>query len=66
MTRFQDNARGFRLDGESGEASALIGLLEGSALMENVRFASPVTSNPTTQKDRFSLVADLSQAEPAP
>lgn len=66
VTRFQDNARGFRLDGESGEASALIGLLEGSALMENVRFASPVTSNPSTQKDRFSLVADLSQAEPAP
>ena len=47
-----------RLEGESAEASSLIGLLEGSQLLHNVSFASPITSNPRTQRDRFSLLAE--------
>lgn len=66
LMRFEDSGNSFRLDGESAEASALIGLLEQSPLLENVRFGSPVTSNPSTAKDRFSLVAERSKAEPAP
>jgi general secretion pathway protein L len=66
LARFEDNGSSFRLDGESAEVSALISLLEQSPLLENVRFASPVTSNPHTEKDRFSLVADNSMAEQAP
>lgn len=66
LMRFEDDGTSLRLDGESAEASALISLLEQSPLLENVRFASPVTSNPNTAKDRFSLVADRSKAEQAP
>lgn len=66
LMRFEDNGNSFRLDGESAEASALIGLLEQSSALENVRFGSPVTSNPSTAKERFSLVADRSKAEPVP
>lgn len=66
LMRFEDNGTSFRLDGESAEASGLISLLEQSPLLENVRFASPVTSNPNTAKDRFSLVAERSKTEQAP
>ncbi|MOA51550.1 hypothetical protein D3C78_1747130 [compost metagenome] len=55
-----------RLDGESAEASSLISLLESSPLLENVRFASPVTANPGTARERFSLVADVSRSEVQP
>ncbi len=63
LNRFEDNGSSLRLDGESGEASALISLLEGSALLKNVRFASPVTTSPGTSRERFSLVAERIAAE---
>lgn len=58
LTRFEVGPERVRLEGESSEASSLIGLLEGSQRLHNVSFASPITSNPRTQRDRFSLLAE--------
>lgn len=58
LSRFELNGERVRLEGESAEASALIGLLEQSKTLQNVSYASPITSNPRTQKDRFSLIAE--------
>lgn len=58
LTRFEVSQERVRLEGESAEASSLIGLLEGSQHLHNVSFASPITSNPRTQRDRFSLLAE--------
>lgn len=60
LTRFEDSGTSLRLDGESSAASSLIRLLESSPMLENVRFASPVTANPNTSRERFSLVAEAS------
>lgn len=69
LSRFELNGERVRLEGESAEASGLIGLFEKSQLLQNVSFASPITSNPRTQKDRFSLIGELravpGQARPA-
>lgn len=58
LTRFEISADKVRLEGESAESSSLIGLLEQSQRLHNVSFSSPVTSNPRTQRDRFSLLAE--------
>ncbi|MNG37208.1 hypothetical protein D3C84_1244880 [compost metagenome] len=44
----------------------MISLFEQSQTLQNVSFASPITSNPRTQKDRFSLLAErkVAVAEP--
>ncbi|MBY4678555.1 PilN domain-containing protein [Marinobacterium arenosum] len=59
ISRFDLQKDKLRLDGESGDASSLIGLLEQSGFLDNVSFASPVTANPRTGKDRFSISAQL-------
>lgn len=46
-----------RIQGESEGASSLIGLLETSELLRDVRFSSPVTKNPRTSQDRFVIQA---------
>ena len=51
--------RVLKLTGESAEASALISLLEDSEYLQDVRFASPVTTNPRTQKERFVILVQL-------
>lgn len=58
LTRFEVNQQRVRLEGESAEASSLIGLLERSQYLHNVSFVSPITNNPRTQRDRFSLQAE--------
>lgn len=58
LSRFELSGERVRMEGESGEASALIALFEQSQNLQNVSFASPITSNPRTQKDRFSLLAE--------
>lgn len=67
LSRFELSGERVRMEGESGEASALISLFEQSQTLQNVSFASPITSNPRTQKDRFSLLAErkVAVAEPA-
>lgn len=58
LSRFELSGNRVRMEGESAEASALIALFEKSQTLQNVSFASPITSNPRTQKDRFSLMAE--------
>jgi len=47
------------LQGSSKSASALIGILEQSPMLQNVRFASPVTREGTAGRERFHISAAL-------
>jgi general secretion pathway protein L len=47
------------LQGVSTRASSLIGELEASPLLENVRFASPVTQDGASGRERFHLSAGI-------
>ncbi|MBV2131600.1 PilN domain-containing protein [Pseudomonas sp. MAP12] len=66
LSRFEISGERVRMEGESAEASALISLFEKSQTLQNVSFASPITSNPRTQKDRFSLFAERKANSAAP
>ncbi|MBL1379325.1 PilN domain-containing protein [Zobellella iuensis] len=57
LSRFELLEGTVQLRGESANASELIGLLEASQLFFDVRFSSPVTNNPATNKDRFMIDA---------
>nr|WP_306421967.1 PilN domain-containing protein [Marinobacterium sedimentorum] len=59
LSRFELNGQVLRIQGESGSASSLIGLLEGSELFMTVDFTSPVTINPRSRRERFSIEARL-------
>jgi general secretion pathway protein L len=48
-----------QLKGQSSTSEALIQRLEGSSLLQNVRFRSSVTRIGNTEEDRFHLSADL-------
>lgn len=61
FTRFELKGTEVRIQGESGEASSLISLLDNSVYLSNARFVSPVTTNPRTEKERFIIVAQLRQ-----
>ncbi len=53
------------LRGESGRATALIGLLEGAPGISGVSFRSPVTEVAQTGKERFNLAFKYNRSEPA-
>jgi general secretion pathway protein L len=53
------------VDGMAGSAADLVPLLEGSPLLAEVTFASPVVLDPASGKERFSLRARIG-AEAAP
>lgn len=57
LSRFELEKDELRIQGESDSASGLIGLLENSEWLEQVGFTSPVTINPRSRKERFSLTA---------
>jgi len=59
LSRFEVKSGLVRLQGESDNASALIGLLEQSPLLQDARFSSPVTVNPQTRKERFVIEARI-------
>lgn len=50
---------GLRIQGESGNASELIALLQNSGQLTDVSFFSPVTQNPRSGKERFMISAQL-------
>ena len=50
-----------RIQGQSTQASALIGLVEESKWFRGATFLAPVTADRATGKDRFSLAAQLSR-----
>lgn len=52
-----------QVQGESASASDLISQLEGSSLLQNVSFTSPVTINPRSGQERFGIRAQLTQAQ---
>jgi general secretion pathway protein L len=55
-----------QLRGESGRATALIGLLEGAPGITGVQFRSPVTQVAQTGKERFNLAFSYKPSEPSP
>lgn len=57
ISRFELLEGAVQIRGESANASELIGLLESSPLFFDVRFSSPVTNNPATNRDRFMIDA---------
>lgn len=59
LTRMSIEGEQVTLQGESDNASALIATLEAAALFRNVSFASPVTLNPRSRKERFTISAEL-------
>ncbi|WP_432695485.1 PilN domain-containing protein [Marinobacterium sp. YM272] len=59
LSRFELEGDELRVQGESNSASGLISLLEESPLLEQVSFTSPVTINPRSRKERFSLTAQV-------
>lgn len=65
LLRFEVDSNQLLIQGESTNASSLIGLLEGSTVFRNAGFSSPVTKNPRTNRDRFSLEAEIENSEVA-
>jgi len=59
LIRIDIDGREVRLQGQSSASASLIQLLEASAMLENVRFASPVTRIGTTNEDHFQISANL-------
>ncbi|GAA3550325.1 PilN domain-containing protein [Zobellella aerophila] len=57
LNRFELQEDTLQIRGESASASELIGLIEGSSLFYDVHFSSPVTNNPATGRDRFTIGA---------
>ncbi len=55
-----------QLRGESGRATALIGLLEGAPGISGVSFRSPVTQVAQTGKERFNLAFSYQRAASTP
>jgi len=57
--RFQLNEGRITLQGESSNASELIGLIETSDKFQDATFASPVVRDQKSQQDRFQITANL-------
>ena len=62
LMRLVMEAGELQLIGESGDAAALIPILESSAYFDNAEFRSPITRNTASGKDRFHMAARLSPA----
>jgi general secretion pathway protein L len=52
-----------QLQGQSSSSAMLISLLEGSPVLKNVRFRSPVIRIPSTGEERFHLSAEIEQEQ---
>ena len=59
LFRLQLKADSVALAGYSPAASALLGALEASPILQKTRFGSPVTQDPRIGLDRFNLSAEL-------
>lgn len=57
VDRLQIKGDSVQIIGQSGKASALIGIVEASKLFNGAAFTSPVTTDPRTGKERFMLSA---------
>ncbi len=61
VDRLQIKGDSVQIIGQSGKASALIGIVEASKLFSGAVFTSPVTTDPRTGKERFMLSARIGQ-----
>lgn len=59
LTEFRVNGTEVEMVGVSASASALIGILEQSGIFTNTSFRSPVTSDPSSGRERFSIAAHI-------
>jgi len=59
VERLQIKGDSAQIIGQSGKASALIGIVESSKLFSGAGFTSPVTTDPRTGKERFVLSARI-------
>jgi general secretion pathway protein L len=59
LLRFEVVGTRLKFQGESTSASSLISLIEGMELFHRASFTSPVTKNPRTNRDRFTLEAEI-------
>jgi general secretion pathway protein L len=59
LTNFQLIDNKIQIQGVSPNASALIGLLEKSAIFNNVVFVSPITQDKNSGKERFQIIIEL-------
>lgn len=59
LQRFEVNGTRVKLQGESTNASELIGLIESSEKFRNAAFTSPVVRDAKTGRDRFQILANL-------
>ncbi len=59
LTHLKYSKAKLQIQGQSPAASALIGILEGSAMFSNARFVSPLTQDKKTGKERFQISVDV-------
>ena len=59
VERLQIKGDSLQINGQSTKASALVGILEASDMLDSARFLSPVTTDPRTNKERFLLGAHI-------
>jgi general secretion pathway protein L len=59
LSRLELSGQKVSMQGESMDAAALISILEQSELFSETQFASPITRNPSTQRDRFVIESKL-------
>jgi general secretion pathway protein L len=62
VSRLSIDGTQLTLQGESGSATALIGLYENSPMLANVRFRAQLTKNAATSRDRFDIGCDIVNA----
>ena len=59
LERLQIKGDSVQIIGQSGKASALVGIVEASKWFNGAGFTSPVTTDPRTGKERFMLNARI-------
>jgi len=59
LTHFKYNKDRLQIQGQSPSASALISILEGSPLLSNARFVSPLTQDKKTGFERFQISVEV-------
>lgn len=59
INQFEWQDARLHLKGEASDASSLISVLDSVPAFSNVRFSSPVTRNPDSNKERFSIEIEL-------
>ena len=59
VERLQIKGDSLQINGQSTKASALVGIIEASDLLDSAGFLSPVTTDPRSNKERFLLGAHI-------